>query len=224
MSITWAAAIFVLCSLYGYMLFRRGAYMQTVILSHFSERIHSPNVQEVMSEEEHELIHDKMDIFHLQVLSCLIAVMVGVGSSVFFLGLAATGGNGNAAGYILALAFAYLAANYNMNSSMTRWLQKTENDLLARVIQQQAEANGQTVPEYLEQQALEAFESGTNIPLTEYEQQTLIGDEFKEALFDEGYDPFRDYNETVESRREFIRVFTAAADKLNEKYTEPREN
>ena len=225
MTITWAAVIFGVLSLYGYLLFRRGAFLQGVVLAQFNERIHREEVRNVLSEEEHEAIHDKLDIFHLQVLSCLVALLVGCASSIFFIGLVTSGGNGAAPGYILAIAFAYLAANYNMNKSMSHWMSQTENNLLTRVMDQHAKANGQTLEEYFDEECAkwEAILFGDDDATTIEEQQALIGEEFDDALYNEGFDPTRDYDETMESRREFIQIFLSAATKLNEKYTEPRE-
>jgi hypothetical protein len=213
MSFTWVAVLLVAFSLYSYFLVRRAAFIQTEVLVQFYDRVHKPNVLEVISEGEHEIIHDKLDNYHLRVFSCFIAALLAVCSTVLFIALVTNGGSSQVTGYILAIAFAYLAANYNMNSSFVQWMRRVENDLLARVI------NHKATDESLPEPSLDDFE---NTPLTVDEKQTLIGEEFHETLISEGFDPLRDYNETTESRQEFLRIFTNSAAKLNEKYTEPR--
>lgn len=218
MTLSTAILIIAALSFYSFFLVRKSAHVQINSIIPFLFRVHSPNVMELLSKEEHESIHDKIDIFNLRILTCWIASILAIGLSMFFIALVYyESGNPSIVGILMSGLFAYLCVNYNLNSRVVSWIMDVENDLLARIIIKKQEASEfDTLDEY--------FEAENHKMVADYyESMTKIADEFEEVLLEEGYDPEKDYNATEDDFAGYLKILERASVRMNEKYPEHPE-
>jgi hypothetical protein len=204
MSPTAVGFLLVALSAYSFWLIRRAGYVQTEILIPFLYRLHVPNVLETVTAEEHDLLHERINIFNIQIISCFIAYIVASCVAVLFFILVLNGGDARMSGYIMSILFAYLAANYNLGSKIESWVYHSENELLARVIKNKSDAAGfDTLGEYLQSE---------NDKMIEEALESIDGlvEEFEEVAKECGFDPEKNYDESEESLAEFFEIMEKA--------------
>ena len=197
------------------MLVRQSGTVQYNVLLPFLHRLHMPKVLNTLTEEEHNGIHRQIDIFSLRVLSILITSVVAVGVSLMFLILLVNGGDATTPGYMMAIAFAYVAANYNINSQIINWVYASENELLARVIKKNADDGGfKSLSDYLSHENTEM--------LKEWQDEVVkVGEAFEARLIELGYDTERDYLESPEAEEELTQLLEQVTNEFEEKYDKP---
>ena len=224
MTFTIAAALIGALTGFCYALVRQFTVIQNRAIAPFMMRMHMPNAMKVLTDEEHFIIHGKIDVFNLRMLTCFIASIVAVGMGLFFLILVSQNGNVQITGYIMSVLFAYVAANYNLGSSVVGWIRSVENDLLARVLVDHQEASEfNTLGEYLDNENKKMMSSY-------YDEMSEIAEEFEAIAAELGLDPDRNYDESEEAFEEFLSIMDKAQQKMAEKYpnmannfSEPRE-
>ena len=118
MTITIAALIIAVLTGFCYSLVHTASVVQERIVVPFLYRMHMPNAMNILTEEEHDMIHNKVDMFNLRALSCFISSIIAVGLGLFFIALVHKGGNSQLTGTLMAVAFAFVCANYNISSSI----------------------------------------------------------------------------------------------------------
>jgi len=142
----------------------------------------------------------------------LVATVIASGSMLLFLLLLFNGGDPTVAGYITSFAFAFVGANYDLNTKIIQWVSASENELLARVLQNKADAGGfDTLGEYLQAENDKMFEEA-------FEEMNRIADEFMEVAEEIGFDPDKDYEESEETIEEFYSIMDQAQEIMREKY------
>lgn len=204
--------LFAGLTLYSFFFVRRAADVQQTWLLPFMYRIHVPNVLDTLTDEEHESIHDQIDAFNVRILLVLVATVIASGSMLLFLLLLFNGGDPTVAGYITSFAFAFVGANYDLNTKIIQWVSASENELLARVLQNKADAGGfDTLGEYLQAENDKMFEEA-------FEEMNRIADEFMEVAEEIGFDPDKDYEESEETIEEFYSIMDQAQEIMREKY------
>ena len=213
-----AAILITGLSIYSYLLVRRAAYVQHQIVIPFMCRVHVPNSMEVLTDQEHDIIHDKIDSVNLRTITCFIAALIAGLLGAFFIAYVAAGGDGRIMGSIMALAFAYVIANYNINSSTVNWIREVENDILARIIVNKSEAAGFT--------SLGAYLEDENRKYTAefFKVMRERADEFEAVAIERGFDPERNYEETPDSYKEFLKIIDETEAIMRERYPDPVEN
>ena len=212
MTVTIAAIIIGLLTGFSYALVRQSVQVQQTTIVPFLFRIHMPNPMKVLTEKEHNIIHERIDSFNLRTLTCFIAAILAAGLSVFFLTLVFYGGDARITGYLMAVSFAYVVANYNVNTSAAKWIRIVENDILARIIVKNQEASEfNTLDEYL---------AGENKKMADeyYKEMTQIADDLEKVAEECGLDPDRNYEESEESFKEFLEIMEKAQDLMRERY------
>ena len=204
-------------SAYSYMLIRRAGHVQRYALLPFLYQMHSKNVLKTLTAEEHELIHDQIDIFNLRIISCFIACVVGVGRASLFFVLVSAGGDGRIPGSIMAVLFAYLGANYNLNSTVTTWVRASETELLSRVMVKNANDEGfDNLSDYL-------IAENDKMVAEAIEEAKVIAEEYEEITDELGFDPDKDYNDSDEAREELFRILDEATEELRSRHPEMNE-
>jgi hypothetical protein len=204
--------LFAGLALYSFFFVRRAADVQQTWLLPFLYRIHAPNVLETLTDDEHESIHDQIDGFNVRILLVFAAAVIATGSMLLFLLLLFNGGDPTVAGYITSFAFAFVGANYDLNTKIIQWVSASENELLARVLQNKADAGGfDTLGEYLQAENDKMFEEA-------FEEMNRIADEFMEVAEEIGFDPDKDYEESEETIEEFYSIMDQAQEIMCEKY------
>ena len=195
-------------SLYSFFLVRRATHVQFGSIIPFLYRVHLPNVMKVLTDEEHEIIHKKVDVFNLRILTCFIAAVLAVGLGAFFIVLVSYGGDPRITGYLMSILFAYLVANYDVTSKATGWIRIVENDLLARIVVKNSEAAGfDSLADY--------FEAENEKVLKEFfDKWNEVADEFDKVLTEEGFDPDKDYNATDEGLEEDFLIMERSHKKM----------
>ncbi len=217
MSLTMLGVLLLTMSAYSYMLIRRAGHVQRYALLPFLYQMHSKNVLKTLTAEEHELIHDQIDIFNLRIISCFIACVVGVGLASLFFVLVSAGGDGSIPGYIMAVLFAYLGANYNLNSTVTTWVRASETELLSRVIVKNAKDEGfDNLSDYL-------IAENDKMVAEAIEEAKVIAEEYEEITDELGFDPDKDYNDSDEAREELFRILDEATETLRQRHPEMNE-
>ena len=215
MSLTLVSFLIGALALYSFFFIRRAGEVQHGVLLPFLHRIHAPKVLKTISNEEHNGIHHQINIFNIRILSCFVASVIAVGVSGLFLMLVSNGGDAQAAGFIMAVCFAYVCANYDLNSKIINWVYLSENELLARVVQNNADEGGfKSLSDYLvaENQKM----------LKEWQEEVVkVGEEFEARLIELGYDPERDYLESPESEEELTQLLEQVTNEFEEKYDKP---
>ena len=196
---------------YSYMFIRRCGEVQHNILLPFMHRMHAPNVLNTITEEEHDGIHRQIDIFNIRIITCFLASIVAVGVTLLFLILLTNGGNAQIAGYIMAITFAYVVANYDLNSKIIKWVYFSENELLSRVIQDKSDKSEfDNLGDYLKNES--------DKMLMEWHDEVLkVGEDYEARLIELGYDPERDYLENPEAEEELIRMLEQVSNEFEEK-------
>lgn len=212
MSLTMLGVLLFVLSGYSYLLIRKAGYVQRHALLPFLYQMHSKNVLNTLSKQEHDLIHDQIDIFNLRIMSCFIACVVGVGLASLFFVLVSAGGDGRIPGYIMAVLFAYLCANYNLNSTVLTWVRASETELMSRVIVKNAEAGGfDSLSDYL-------IAENDKMVKEAIEEAKVIAEEYEEITDELGFDPDKDYNESDEAREELFRILDEATEILRQRH------
>lgn len=204
--------LFASLAVYSFFFIRRVADVQHTWLLPFLYRVHVPNVLETLTDEEHELIHDQIDLFNLRIILVLAASVLGGVSALAFIFLFFNGGESTAAGYIASIAFAFVGANYDLNTKIIRWVSASENELLARVLQHKADAGGfDTLGEYLQAENDKMLQESMD-------EMNRIVDEFMDVAEEIGFDPDKDYEENEETVEEFYSIMDRAQEIMNERY------
>lgn len=204
--------IFAGLTLYSFFFVRNAADVQHTWLLPFLYRIHVPNVLETLTDEEHESIHDQIDIFNLRILLAFAAAVLGGASALAFLFLMFNGGDAKVAGYVASIAFAFVGANYDLNNKIMAWVRASENELLARVLQNKADANGfATLGEYLQAENDKMLQES-------FDEMNRIAEEFMDVAEEIGFDPEKDYEESEETVEEFYMIMDQAQKIMNERY------
>jgi len=213
-----AAILIAGLSLYSYLLMRRATYVQHQLVIPFMCRVHVPNAMEVLTDKEHDIIHDKIDSVNLRTITCFIAALIAGFLGAFFIALVSYGGDGRIIGSIMAVAFAYVLANYNINSTTVNWIREVENDILTRIIANKSEAAGFTsLGAYLDDENRKS--------ISEYfKLMRARADEFDVVAKEHGFDPERDYSETPESYDEFLKILDDTEAIMLERYPDTTEN
>ena len=212
MSLTMLGVLLLAMSGYSYMLIRKAGHVQRYALIPFLYQLHSKNVLKTLTPKEHELIHDQVDLFNLRILSCFIACVVGVGLASLFFVLVSAGGDGSIPGYIMAVLFAYLGANYNLNSTVTTWVRASESELMSRVMVKNAKADGfDNLSDYLKAENDKMISEAI-------EEAKVIADEYEDITNELGFDPDKDYNESDEAREELFRILDEATEILRQRH------
>lgn len=201
-------------TLYSYILMRRAAYIQHQMVIPFMCRVHVPNSMEVLTDREHDIIHDKIDSVNLRTITCFIAALVAGFMGAFFIALVSYGGDGRIIGSIMAVAYAYVLANYNINSSTVGWIREVENDILARIIVNKSEAAGFTsLSAYLE-------DENKKLAAEYYKEMNELANEFITVAEECGFDPNKEYEASEESFQEYLNIMHEAEKIMREKHPE----
>jgi hypothetical protein len=209
--------LFTALAVYSYLFIRKAGEVQQTMLIPFLYRIHLPNVLETITDEEHELIHDHVDYFNLRIIACFAATIFAVGSTSLFLFLLVNGGDAKIAGYIASILFAFVCANYNLNTTVVSWVRASESELLARVLQNKADAGGfDTLGEYLQAENDKMIKDAID-------DMNRIADEFLEVAEEIGFDPGKDYEENEDTIEEFFSIMDEAQKIMRERYPEQAE-
>ncbi len=201
MSLLVTAAILISgLSIYSYILVLRATHVQYNCIMPFYYRVHTPNAMDVLTDQEHGIIHKKVDSFNLRIITCFIVALVAVLLGAFFIALVVYGGDGRIIGSIMAVAFAYVLSNYNINSTAVNWIREVENDILARIIAKKSEAAGFT--------SLGAYLDDENRKMwgDYFKEMRDLAGEFEEVATVLGFDPKRDYEVTHETYEEFLKI------------------
>ena len=217
MSFTFVAVLLAALTLYSYVFIRRSGFVQQTVLLPFLHKIHIPAILSTLTPDEHEGLHHQIDIFNVRILSCFVAAVVATGVSFLFLILAANGGADGVSGFILAVGFAYVCANYDLNNKMIRWVHLSENELLGRVLQKNVDnSEYNSLSEYLKAEQQKLLQ-------TWIDEIKLVGEEFDKRLKELGYDQNRDYMESPETEQELVDMLEQVTAEINQKHIEPRE-
>ncbi len=205
-------------SVYSFFLVRRAAHVQANSIIPFLYRVHMPNVMGMLTRKEHDIIHDKIDIFNLRILTCFVAAVLAIGLSLFFIALISYEGDARILGYFISILFAYLVANYDVNSKAVGWIRIVEDDLFARIIVKNSEAAGfSSLADY--------FDAENDKMMAEYyEKWNKVAQEFDELLAEEGFDPDKNYEETEEDLTEYWRIMESVNKQMCEKYPDSDED
>ncbi len=209
-----AILIIGVLSLYSFFLVKRAAHVQFNSIIPFLYRVHLPNAMNVLTADEHEIIHKKVDVFNLRIITCFIAAVLAIGLGLFFIALITYEGDPRITGYLMSFLFAYLVANYDVNSKAIGWIRIVENDLLARIVVKNSEAEGfDSLADYLEAE--------NEKMLTEFfDKWNEVANEFDKILAEEGFDPDKDYEATDEGLEEYFLIMERANKIMLEKYPE----
>ncbi len=214
MSLIAVSLLLASLSIYSYVLTRKSGHVQRYTLLPFLYNLHSKKVLDTITSEEHDLIHHQIDMFNLRILSCYIASIVAIGLAMLVIMLAVGEGNPSAPGFIMSVLFAYICANYNLNSTVTTWVRLSENELLARVKTKDVDDS-----EYETLEELLIAENDSMVKDT-FDEMAKIADQFEEIINELGFDPEKDYNETEEAAEELFRILDDATIILQERYPE----
>lgn len=214
MSLLAVSLLLASLSIYSYLLARRSGYVQRHALLPFLYHVHSKKVLDTLTDEEHGLIHQQIDRFNLRILSCYVASIVAVGLAIFVMMLAAGGGNPSTPGFIMSILFAYICANYNLNSTVITWVKLSESELLARIKTKDVEES-----EYDSLEELLVAENDAMVKDT-FDEMAKIVDQFEEIIDELGFDPEKDYNDSEEAREELFHMLDNATAILQERYPE----
>ncbi len=214
MTITIAAIIIGLLTGFCYALVKQFSAVQTSVISPFMHRMHMPKAMKVLTDEEHVIVHDKIDRFNLRMLTCFIASIIAVGLGLLFLFLVSQSGDSRITGYIMSVLFAYVAANYNLGSAVVNWVYEVETNLLARVIISNQEASEfSTLSEYLDNE-------NKQMMTDYYDEMAEVAEEFDAVTVELGLDPARSYDESEEAFEEFLDIMDKAQQIMRERYPE----
>lgn len=212
MTLTIAAVIISLFSGFCCALVNKSVHVQQEIIVPFLNRIHFPSSMGVLTQNEHHIIHTKVDIFNLRVITCFVASLIAVGLGFFFIALVYYEGDARITGYLMSILFAYTAANYNINTTAVNWIRIVENDLLARILhKKQEESKFNTLGEYLD-------DENKKMAANFFKEMNKVTDDFDAAAEECGFDPDKDYEETEESYNEFLEIMKKTQDVMREKY------
>ena len=214
MSLIAVSLLLASLSIYSYLLARRSGYVQRHSLLPFLHNMHSKKVLDSLTDEEHNLIHDQIDVFNLRILSCYVASIVAVGLAILVIMLAVGEGDVRAPGFIMSVLFAYLCANYNLNSTVLTWVKLSENELLARVKTKDVDDS-----EYDSLEELLIAENDAMVKDT-LDEISEIADQFEEIINELGFDPEKDYNGSKENSDELFRILDEATTIMQERYPE----
>lgn len=214
-----AAILIAGLSIYSYLLMRRATHIQHQTVIPFMHHIHMPTSMEVLTNREHGIIHKKIDSFSLRFITCFVAALIASFLGAFFIVLVSyEGGDGRVIGSIMAIAFAYVLANYNINSKIVGWTREVENDILARIIANKSEAAGFTsLGAYLE-------DENRKMEAEFFKEMRKRADEFEAVAKERGFDPERNYEETPDSYEEFLKIIDETEAIMRERYPDPAEN
>jgi len=213
-TLTFGAIIIGLLSIFSYILVDKSIYVQQEVIMPFLYRIHLPTPFGVLTQKEHNIIHDKIDRFNLRIITCFVASVIAVGLGLFFLALVYYEGNAKLTGYLMSILFAYTVANYNVPSTAVRWIRVVENDVLARILlKKQKESKFNTLGEYLED------ENKKNVA-DFYDQMNKVADDFDVVAEECGFDPEKNYEESDETYDEFLAIMQKTQAAMREKYPE----
>lgn len=217
MSLTLVGLLLGALSGYSYYFIRRSGLIQQTLLLPFLHRVHSSNVVEIITDEEHDDIHQQIDIFYLRIVTCFIAAVIATGVAALFLLLVSSEGDGTWAGYIMSICFAYVVANYDLNSKIIQFVYLSDNELTARILQKNVDnSEHETISDYLK--------AKNEKMLSEWlDEVRAVGEEFENRLQELGYDEDRDYMESHESEMELIAILEQVTIELEEKHPELRE-
>ena len=211
MSITFVGFLLGALTVYSYLFIRRVGFVQQTVLIPFLHRLHAPNVLNTITDEEHDGIHYQIDIFNIRILTCFVAAVIASGVSALFLLLASNEGNVGITGYIVAVCFAYVCANYDLNTKMINWVYYSENELVARVMQKNADDGGHaSLGDYLKAENEELIKDWVN-------DVRIAGEQFENRLIELGYDEERDYFENAESEQELTDMLEQVTNEMEEK-------
>ena len=101
----------------------------------------------------------------------------------------------------MAILFGYLLANYNINTTIERWVHNVENDILSGIIIENTKSGGfDSVSDYLADENKKVIEEFAK---------------FEQMLLDEGFDSEKDYD-----YEEFLEILERVTEKMNKKYPE----
>lgn len=193
---------------------RTASKVQTQVVLPFLYRMHMPNAMKVLSEEEHDMIHHKVDVFNVRALASFIVSILAVGLGLFFIILVTRGGNAQLTGTFMAVAYAFVCANYNVSSSIVNWIRAAESNLLARVIVDNQEASKfNTLGEYLDNE-------NKKMMADYYEEMNELAEEFDVVAEECGLDPEKNYDESETSFREFLEIMSKANAVMRERHPE----
>ncbi len=212
MTLTIAALLLGLLTAFCYSLVRTASIVQNRVVIPFLYRMHMPNAMSIITEEEHDIIHHRVDIFNLRALVCFIGSIIAVGLALFFIFLVQQGGNAQLTGTFMAVTYAMVIANYNISSSIVNWIRAVESDLLARVIVDKQEASKfDTLGEYLENE-------NRQMVTDYYKEMEEMQEEFDQVAEECGLDPEKNYDETETSFREFLTIMDNANTIMRERH------
>lgn len=212
MSLIAASLLLASLSIYSYFLARRSGHVQRYTLLPFLYNLHSKKVLDTITNEEHDLIHDQIDVFNLRILSCYIASIVAIGLAMLVIMLAVGEGNPSAPGFIMSILFAYICANYNLNSTVVTWVKLSENELLARIkIKDVEDSEYDTLEELLIAENDEMIKKALD-------EIAKIAEQFEEIINELGFDPEKDYNESEEAAKELFRILDEATTIMQERH------
>ena len=214
MSLIAVSLLLASLSIYSFLLARRSGYVQRHSLLPFLYHMHSKKVLNTLTDEEHDLIHEQIDMFNLRILSCYIASIVATGLAIFVIMLAVSNGDARTPGFIMAVLFAYICANYNLNSTVITWVKLSENELLARIKTKDVEES-----EYDSLEELLIAENDAMVKDT-LDEMAKIGDEFEEIINELGFDPEKDYNSDPEAADELYSLLDDATTIMQERHPE----
>lgn len=212
MTLTIAALILGLLTGFCYSLVRTASRVQVGVVIPFLHRIHMPNAMSILTEEEHNIIHHRVDIFNMRALVCFVGSIISVGLALFFIFLVQQGGDAQLTGTFMAVAYAMVCANYNISSSIVNWIRAVENDLLARVIVNKQEASEfDTLGEYLDNE-------NKQMMADYYKEMEEMQEEFDKVAEECGLDPEKNYDESDTSFREFLTIMDKANTIMRERH------